>query len=259
MKTYEELLEEFKAKIEEGYETSRMDKRLIEFADESEKPVRTLWKYDHPPTPQAMHGATVIMMPTPRFRPVKPLQRGIRIDLSKWDIETHMVVLDSYMYRKGSEVAEREYWAIVKGISDNAGNTVKAKKKGELSVPDIKEAQSWIGQNARNYADTVVMPLEQKTGLLKKGKVWLPNKIPTGYVPEEDRGPYFAGMIDGARVYWMRFIKDFALVYAKCETIMRNTPLNVYYDKPKRPSQLTIEKWCAAAPILEQAVVKITL
>ena len=262
MKTYEEWFEEFKAKIEEGYGIHRMDKRLAGFAYEAEKPAKTLWKYDHPitahtmPRGQRMH---MIIMPTPTYRTVKPLQVGVRIDLSKWDFETPVVGLDSYMFGCGSNVAEREYWAIVKGISDNAGKTMETKKKGELSKLDIKEAQAWIGQNGRAYADTVVMPLQQKRELLKKGELWLPHKIPNGYVPEKDRGPYFAGKIDGANVYWMRFIKDFALVCAKRENIVSNTPLKVYYDNPKRPSQLTIDKRCSSAPILEQAVVKVTL
>jgi len=259
MKTSEEWLEEFKVKIKKGYEACRMDKRLCEFAHEVEKPATTLWKYDHPitadtmPEGQKMH---IIVMPKPKYRTVKPLQVGFAIDLSKWDWE-EASGLDSLMPRWGSIVAEREYWAIVKGVSDNAGTTIKTKQKGEFSLADLREARTWIGQNGRKYADMAVIPLQQETELLKTGKLHTPEKIPDGYVPKRDRGPYFAGMLDGAKAYWMRFMKDFALVYAKCETIIRNTPLKVYYDKPKMPSRLIIEKWCSSAPILEQAVVKV--
>ena len=261
MKTYDEWLEAFTTKIKEGYETHRMDKRLAGYAYEVEKPATTLWKYDHPikakimPAGQEMH---LIAMPTLKLRTVEPFQVGIRVDLSKWDIEA-TVFWDSFMYRRGSDVAEREYWVIMKGMSDNAGTIMKAKKKGELSKLDMKDAQAWIGQNGGEYADTIVVPLEQATELLKKGELWSPHKIPTGYVPEKDRGPYFDGKMGGVNVYWTRFMKDFALIYCKRKITVSNTPLKAYYDKPKRPSCLIIEKWCSSAPILDQAVVKITL
>lgn len=260
MKTHEDWLKEFRAKIEEGYETQRMDKRLAGFAHEHEKPVKRLWKYDQPITAQTMvAGQPIIVAPSPTYRNVEAFQVGIRIDLSQWNFKDPIVGSDSYMFGIGSRVAENEYHAIVKGISDNAGNVIKTKKKGELSKLDLKEAQAWIGSYGNEYAETVIVPLEQKTKWLIQEELWLPHKIPTGYLPEKERGMFFSGWINGVNVYWMRFLKDFALIYAKRKAIICNTPMKIYYDNPKRPKELFVSKWCSSAPILDQAVVKITL
>lgn len=260
MKIYGEWLEKFRVKIEEGYKVHRMDERLCEFAYEGERPARTLWKYDEPPTAQAKNGMTMMTMPIPKFRQVEPIQVGFNIDLGWRFLEEDMLwSLESMMYRFGSRVAEKEYWAIVKGISDNAGETIHAEKKGSLSTLDIREAKSLIGRNARQHADMVVMPLEQEIEFLKKSELWLPNRIPTGYVSYKDRGPYFAGMVNGTKTYWMRFLKDFAVVYAKHEVMVRNTKIEMYFDDEKRPRFLIIEKECSSAPVLDQAVVKIAI
>lgn len=259
MKTSEDWLKELDTKIKEAYEIRRMDKKLIGISREKEKPATTLWKYDHPPTAQEKHGMTITVMPPLKLRTVKPLQVGIQIDLSKINVEDAISesVLTSFISSYGKDVAEKEYVAIIRGLSDNAGNAIEAKNKGDLSKDDIKKAQSWIGENGRKFADTIIMPLEQETKFLKEGAIFEPHKILDGYVPKDERGPFFSGKLSGSGVYWMRFVKDFALVYAKQETMLINTPLKLYYDDPKE--LLTIEKWCSAAPILEQAVVKIQL
>jgi len=173
METNEKWLERFKVKIKEGYENNRMDKRLCEFAHEVDKPAKTLWKYDQPFSAQTIPAGqemNIIPMASPKLRTVEPLQVGIRIDgLRSWNFENDGWGLESLMFRNGSTVAEREYWAIVKGMSDNAGKTIKARNKGEVSELDIREAKSWIGQNGRAYADTIVMPIQQETDLLMRG------------------------------------------------------------------------------------------
>ena len=260
MKTYEEWLEEFRTKIKEGYETHRMDKRLAGYTYEVDKPAKRLWKYDEPIRAQSMpEGGTIITMPTPKIREVKPYQVGYKLNIRKWTEDPVRVVgMDNFMYRIGVNVAEREVWVMAKGMSDNAEHVIEAEKKGELSKNDIKKARDWISSQGM-YADTIIMHSKQRWRFLRNGELWESYRIPTGYVPERDRGPYYAGKIDGANVYSTLMIKDFALVYRKKEILVKNTQLKIDYDNPKRPSTLIVNKWCSSAPIIEQAVVKIVL
>lgn len=261
-KSYEEWLEEFKTNIEEGYEAYRMDTRIAGYAQEVQKPARTLWIFDNPVavgTTTEERESYTVTMPLPSSRPVEPFPARFLIDLKDWGFRETVSGLNSYMFRKGNQVAEMEYFGILKGLSDNAGNIIEAEKKGELSEQDIQKAKIWVGQNGGRYPDIVVMPIDQETKLLKEGKLWLPHKIRSGYISDMERAPYFLGMIGNTKAYHMRFIKDYALVFAKNEVIVRNTPLKVYFDESTRPSHLIIEKWCSSAPTLDQAVVKIQL
>lgn len=260
MKTPKDLLKEFTAKISEGYNAERMDKRLIGFPHEHKKPVYSLWKHDKPITIHSI-SADGKLPEASKFvsRKVDPLRAAVVLNIHNFNFEEPVADMDSYMIELGNELAEREYHCIVKGISDYAGLVMKVNKKGTLSKSDIKNAQSWVTTNGRTYADTIIVPLEQMTEWMINNELWLPDKIPTGYVPEKDRGRFFAGVIGGVRVYWMRFTNDFALLYAKHKTILFNTLLEVYYDKPENPKELIAEKVCSSAPTLDQAVVKITL
>ena len=256
MKTIDEWIEEFKNKINEGYETHRMDKRLAGYAYEVDQPARRLLKYEEPIRHESLpHGGTLIVMPTPKTRNVTPYQVGFRIDLKEWAVDPTVYGMDNYMHQIGVNISQKEVWVIAKGMSDNAGNVIEAEQKGELSKNDIVKARDLVlGQT---YADTIIMPIKQRWRFLKNGELWEPHRIPTGYVPEEDRGPYYAGNIDGARVYGTPAIEDFALVYSKREIMVKNTALKIEYDKRERI--LLVDKWCSSAPIQEEAVVKITL
>lgn len=48
LKTFEDLLQEFRQKIKEGYERSGMDRVLARSSSQVDKPVRSLPKFDEP-------------------------------------------------------------------------------------------------------------------------------------------------------------------------------------------------------------------
>jgi len=117
-----------------------------------------------------------------------------------------------------------------------AGDTVKPKQKGQLSIDDIREAQS----HAENYADSVIMNHQQKAEFLKNGQIFEPIRIPLSFVPEERRGYYYFGMIGAVNVYWASFIKDFALVFDRGEIIFASTPLEIAFGDINSPKQLIL-------------------
>ena len=256
MKTIDKWIEEFENKIREGYETHRMDKRLAGYAYEVDKPAKRLLKYDEPIRHESLpHGGTLIVLPTPTTRNVTPYQVGYRIDLKEWAADPVVHYVDHYMGQIGVNVSQKEVWVMAKGMADNASNVIEAEQKGELSKNDIVRARDLV--SGQTYADTIIMPSKQQWRFLKKGELWEPHRIPTGYVPEKDRGPYYMGNIDGAKVYGTPAIEALALVYSKGEIMVRNTPLKIQYDK--REQILVVDKWCSSAPIREEAVTKITL
>lgn len=256
MKTIDEWIEEFKNKIKEGYENNRMDKRLAEYANEVEKPARTLLKRDEPIRHETLpHGGTLIVIPTFKTRTVTPYNVGYRIDLTEWVVNPEVYGMTNYMESIGVNVALKEVAVMAKGMSDNTTNIIEAEQKGELTKEDIKKAREMV--SGEHYTDTIVMPSKQRWRFLRNRELWEPHLIPTGYVPEKDRGPYYAGNISDARVYGIPTMKDFALVYSRKEIMVKNTPLKIEYYNRERV--LVVDKWCSSAPIREEAVVKITL
>lgn len=125
---------------------------------------------------------------------------------------------------------------------------MKAETEGKLTKADIAKAESWI-RNQRWYADTLVIHPEQEAEFLIKNEIWHKNKIPISYIPEEQRGSNYAGMINGLNVYWTPLVKDLAFVYRKSEVIVLNTPLKIDFDNLTQPSSLIIEQYCSSAPV----------
>jgi len=260
MKIYSEWLDEFRAKIEEGYESHRMDRCLAGFVSEVERPARRLIK---------MSGPIVAFFGIPEggelpppvkvtMSEVTPINVGFPVNLKDWADDPERTYMDMFMMQIGERIAENEVWAIVKGMVDNAGHTLEAEKKGELTKNDVEKAKDWVG-NQGTYADTLIVYLEQKTEFLKRGELVEATPNVLGWIPEERRGRHFSGLVNGLFAYWTRFTKGLAIVYERNAIMVRKTPFKIDFDNSTHPSALNIEKWCSSAPTIEQGVVKITL
>jgi hypothetical protein len=258
MKTYKEWLEEFRTKITEGYEKYRLDKKLAKSVYDAGSPVTVLLKGSGPKGMLSLVEGQQLQPYVLSTRNVTPLNIGFTIDMKDWADEPERYGMDMFMMQIGEIIAEREAYVIVKGMLDNAGYSVKVEAQGRLSKSDIKKAEDWI-RNQGGYADTIILHCEQEMQFRLKGELLEPHLIPTSYVPQEDRGPYFSGKINGLNVYWMRFNKGIAVVYNKDEIILAKTSLKIEFDSLDHPTKLILERWCSSAPIDERGVVKIIL
>lgn len=255
MKTLNEWISIFKTEINEGYEINRMDKQLAEYTEEVENPTRQLLKLDEPIKEEKLsNGTTKIVIPTLKTREVEPFNAGYMIDLSKWLYNPEGYGIENYMRTIGINVALKEIRGIIKGISENTSRIIQAEQKGELSKEDLQKARDMA--LTERYADTILIPSKQRWRFLRRKELWEPHLIPTTYVPEKFRGPYYAGNINDVRVY-ENPVNDFALVFSRKEIMIKNTHLKIEYIK--RENTLAINKWCSAAPIREETVVRINL
>ena len=264
MKTYEEWLEEFRTKIKEGYETHRMDKQLVGYIYEVKKPATVLPKGSGP------IGAHIIREGAPLPEPyvissqvVTPKPVGFTVNLEDWVEKKEYTYMDPLLASLGKEIAVREGFVILRAMFEKAGHSMEVKTKGQLAKEDIKEAGDWIRKQGW-YANTLVIHPEQEAQFLIRKEILHPTLFPTGYVPsifasEEERGPNYAGWLNGLNVYWTPLVKGLAFVYRKSEIIIMKTPLNIDFDNLDRPSKLVIKRYCSSAPVDERGVVKITL
>lgn len=256
MKTFTEWLQEFRKKIDEGYERSRMDRALARDAEQVDRPVRALPKLDEPIKLYSVPPGGKLPPPISfGFRTVEPKNVGFFCDLKDWADDPREIIL---MWRLGEFLAEREYFWIVKSLLENAGHTTEVETKGTLTKSDIQKAREKISESGL-FGDRLVIPREYVLKWWKEKQLWEAHRIPTGYVPEEQRGRYFWGWIDGFNVYSARFLKDVAVLFDRNEIIIRNTLHTVSFDNMNRPKKLIIEKWCSSAPIIDDAITKIKL
>jgi len=259
MKTYVEWLEDFRKKIYEGYEKHRMDKRLAGHVCEVKKPARKLLKLSGPVmvygVPESGELPPSVVVGT---QDVTPSNVGFPIDMRDWAEDPSRRNMDTFMTKKGKEVAENETRVIIKGMIDNVGYSFNAERKGELSKTDIRKAEDWLKER-EVHPDTIIVDVKQGFEFLRRGEVLEAARIPSSYMPEEQRGPYFLGLLGGLKVYCIQFDERLAIVYRKNDIIVKNTPLKIYFDNLDRPSKLILEKWCSSAPIIDEGVVKITL
>ena len=100
------------------------------------------------------------------------------------------------------------------------------------------------------------MHFEQKGEFIKNNELSYPDER---VVPQEKRGAYYAGGIGAVNVYWTRFTKDYAVVFSGRDIVFERTPLSAEFDNMTHPTKLILVKWCAAAPMFDQAVVKMQL
>jgi hypothetical protein len=244
-KTFQQWLEDFKKEVEKGYEETTMVTALCEYIhkDCKEAPT-TMLKVEREYQNQQM----VLLKGT--LRNVKPLDAGFVQPLGDWYKNPEGWGMDMFMHELGRDIAEREYAIIVKGMESYAGTTIKAREKGQLSVDDIREAES----HAKEYADSVIMNLQQMKAFLIKGQI-----STLSFLPEEKHGYHYSGMIGGLNVFWTNSIKDLALVFSRREMNFASTPLEIAFEDMESPKQLILHKMCVAAPIFDQAVVKIEL
>jgi hypothetical protein len=250
-KTFQQWLEEFEKEIRKGYENAAMVIALSEHVwGDRDKAPTTLLKLDSPPT-KSTGGQFVTIEAT--LRNVKPLDAGIAQNLGDWSAHPEDHYMGMLMNQLGKYVADKEYEIIVEGLKNYAGKTIKSKQKGQLSKDDIREAQSFTVR----YADSVIMNHQQMNEFLINGQIFEPLRIPESFVPKERRGYYYSGMISAVNVYWASFVKDFALVFDRGEIIFANTPLKIAFDNMESPKRLILHKMCVAAPMFDQAVVKI--
>ena len=148
MKTYVEWLEDFRKKIYEGYEKHRMDKRLAGHVCEVKKPARKLLKLSGPVmvygVPESGELPPSVVVGT---QDVTPSNVGFPIDMRDWAEDPSRRNMDTFMTKKGKEVAENETRVIIKGMIDNVGYSFNAERKGELSKTDIRKAEDWLKEH----------------------------------------------------------------------------------------------------------------
>ncbi len=225
MKTYEEMLEEFKKKIEECYEQKTMSKALSgkqETLDE-----RVCWD-----TPQTIEVS---------FR----LNENLHYSIEK------------FVSRPCITLIEKEYEIIIKELIKHVEHTINVKEQGKLSKEDIEAARDWIGKKVA-YRDLVVMHYEEQAKFQKNSQLCDPIRVPLRMLPQQKRGFYYAGLIDDAHVYWQGFIKKLALVFNNEKIIFKSTPLEVTLNPQN--TQLIITKKCLYEPKhYSHAIVKIQL
>lgn len=263
MKTYAEWLEEFRTKIRAEYERCRMDKQLAKYIYEVEKPATVLPKGSGP------IGAQIIREGAPSPEPyvissqvVTPKDVGFTVNLKDWSEKKEYTYIDTLLASLGRDIATREGFVILRAMFEKAGHSREVKTKGQLTKEDIKEAKDWIRKQGW-YADTSVIHPEQEAQFLIRREILEPTLL-TGYAPfgfasEEERGPNYAGWLNGLNVYWTPLVKGLAFVYRKSEIIVMKTPLNIDFDNLDKPSKLIIKRYCSSAPVDERGVVKITL
>jgi hypothetical protein len=257
-KTFREWFEDFKKEIEKGYENTTMATVLSGYIyKDRDKVPTTLTKLDSPPRAFGLHEGESLSSITTNVthRSVKPKEAGFILDLKGWSDNPDEYGMDMLMNELGKQLADREYAIIVDGLKSCAGYTVNARQKGQLSKDDIREAQS----HTEHYGDSVIMNHQQEMEFWKNGEISEPIRIPESFVPKERRGYYYSGMIGAVNVYWASFIKDFALVFDRGEMMFASTRLEIEFDNMDNPKQLILHKTCVAAPMFDQAVVKIEL
>jgi len=244
-KTFQQWLEDFKKDIGKGYEETTMVTALCEHIhkDCKEAPT-TLLKVER----EYKNHQIVLVKGT--LRNVKPLDAGFVQSLGDWHRNPEGWGMDMFMHELGRDVAENEYAIIIKGMESCAETTVNVKQKGQLSVDDIREAQN----RAKEYADSVIMNLQQMTAFLIKEQI-----STLSFLPEEKRGYHYSGTIGGLNVFWTNSVKDFALVFSRKEMNFASTPLEITFDDMNSPKQLILRKMCVAAPMFDQTVVRIEL
>lgn len=256
MTVFAERLEQFRQEIQEEYEKSRMDRALARSAEQVDHPARNLLKLDEPirlyPVPPSGE------LPPPvaaKIRDVTPVNVGFSVDLKNWANDPQRILL---VWRLGLFLAEREYASIVKSLMDNAQYAIDVSNKGTLTESDLGTAREKIGELGL-HGDRAAIPRPYVLKLWKQKQLWDAHKIPTGYLPKEQRGRYFWGMLDGFFVYSARFLNDIAVVLDRDEIMVRNTHTAVNFDNKNRPTKLILEKWCSSAPIIDGAVCTIRL
>lgn len=254
-KTFREWLEDFKKKVVIGYNNTTMATALAEHVyKDSDKIPATLLKYDGPLRASASASESIVTIKA-GLRSVKPQDAGFTCDLKDWSDNPEGHYMGMLMDQLGKHLADNEYAIIVDAMKNYAGDTVKTKQNGQLSKDDIMEAQN----HAEGYADCVVMNHQQKNALWLSGQIFEPFNISLSFVPKERRGYYYSGMLGAVNVYWAGFIKDFALVFDRRKMLFVNTPTEIRFDNESSPRQLIVRKMCVAAPMFDQAVVKIEL
>jgi hypothetical protein len=259
MVNFQTYLDDFKKEIENEYKQRGMATAIAEyFHEDLKKTPIILPKLDGPPMASTVAPGGRITPIKASYRNVKPKNAGFILALKDWADEPDRYYMHMLVRQLGAHLAEREYAIIVEGMVSCAGNNIRAKKKGELSKQDIKEAQNWVASQGA-YADSVIMHLTQKMKFWRNKELLDPGRIPQSCVPQEKRGPYYAGWLDAVNVYWNRFAKDFAVVFSRREIITASTTLEVRFDNMTRPKQLILKKLCVAAPMFDQAVAKILL
>lgn len=198
-------------------------------------------------------------MPAPSMptrQQVEPMDISFTVDISEWVDETF--AWDTLSMYVTEEIADREIFVILKGMFDKVGHSVSAQTAGKLTKNEIDQAKNWI-RSQGNYHDTLVMSPKQESQFWRSGEVWEASRIPTGYVPEKDRGPNYLGKIAGLNTYVTFVAQGIAIVYRKGEIIFTKTPLEINFDDMQRPRNLVIKRRCSSAPVDEKAVVKIAL
>jgi hypothetical protein len=256
MKTFEEWLEEFKKEIEDGYKDRAMSEALSEHVSEVDKPPHTFLKWEEAPAEAEVNLRMVRVNLS--VRSVNPTNVGFSVDLEDWADDPENTFMGMLMHQCGEILAEKEYKAIVEDMNKFMSCTLNAKQKGILSKEDIAEAIKLINEQG-DYADSVVLPLNQKTEFLKRGELLDASQFRLRWIQQERRPVYYAGMLGATNVYWARFLKDFALAFFRGNIYFKSTSLKTTFDNMSSPRYLMMEKWCASAPRFDRAIVKIQL
>jgi hypothetical protein len=237
-----------------------MDNKIAGFYSEVERPVNGLLKYDEPIKVHVLRPGEPLPPPIPpKIRNVTPINVGFSVDMRKWaEDPTRWGGMDHFMFHLGKAVAEREYYTIVQGMFNNAGNVLKVEEKGILKIENIQEAKNII-RNKGLYADCILLHPDQLHAFRLSGELFEAWKVPTSYLPEEKRGRYFSGLIAGLKTYRANFIEGIAIVFESDKIQVVNTPLKISFDNIQKPSEIILERWCSSAPIIDNAVVNIIL
>jgi len=256
-KTWGEWLDNFTSNIEEGYKENRMDQILSGHCYEVDKPQNRTMKYSGPMIVQMVReGEPLRVTTTVSSREVTPYNVGYIVDLREWAQDPdRRVGMDTYMRDIGSSVAEREYYVIVKGLCDYSAHSINSERSGELSKKDIQEALKYPGSEDI-FVDTLIINRNFIDDFRKREELWEAWNVPTGYLPESQRGKFFSGMINGLRTYSKRFLEDKVVIFRKNDVMTYTTLIKVSFDR-EPPTQIIVEKWCSSAPIVDQSVVTI--
>lgn len=255
---YSEWLEKFKVDILRGYNDGKMVENLSAFSYESPEPRVSLPHEEEPSEAQILLPGQIIPEQTFHYRHVTPVQVGKSYDISSIWGHIDQVDFSFFMYKIGLAIALDEYKAIAKSISSFAGH----KHDIEDSEFDIDHVNSAIKEiHVGNMYPTGILVNKDKIKTLKLNKDFFDWwKVDEKWVPKNERTTHFQGMLKGLAVYDAPFFSKKMLQFDKHHIHIVCTPIDVRFIRErKRPTVLVVERDVSSAPIVDNAVVEITL
>ena len=250
-KSFEELLEEFRKIIIDFIERERLDEELVGFIRDVEKPSSLLQKITGPMKAEPNAYGREIIRYEWTTKPATPEKIHLRVPLGDWSYRPSEVSIYPLISQVGRLIAQRENFAIVKGLLSGVG---KEFTNGHTKEK-FREAIKWISDN-EHYPDRLLIhPLEHT--LLEKDGVIVPIwKLPQGF--RELKSARFRGIGEGALdVYWIPQIeRGTAIIYEKRAVMLERTRPQIEFDNIEHPNYLTVYEERLSGPIDERAVAR---